>query len=180
MKQYCNQHCINDIKTPFILIVAHNFNATILKNINLKKIFMKSTLKLGMFLLFALTLFGCNNDEELNPEQLIIETWQLIEIYGDPGDGSGSWSSVDNGYKYIFTADNQFTTNRFSECDFGIYSLNSNKLILDFGCEGFTTGIENPEGTFIERMTFESKNLILNPTYLICDEGCGWKFKKVN
>ena len=140
---------------------------------------MSNTLKLGMILLFILTLFGCNNDDKLNTEQSIIGTWQLIEIYSDPGDNSGSWNPVENGYKYIFTADNQFTSTRFSECDNGIYSLNSNKLILDFGCDGFTAGIEKPKGTFIEQMTFESNNLILNPTYLLCIEGCGWKFKKV-
>tara|TARA_R110000868_G_C10964310_1_gene768899 strand:+ start:7290 stop:7715 length:426 start_codon:yes stop_codon:yes gene_type:complete len=140
---------------------------------------MKNVLKYELILVIFIVLFGCNNDDELNTEQSIIGTWQLIEIYSDPGDGSGDWSFVENGYKYVFTSDNQFTSNRFPECDNGIYSLNSNQLILDFGCDGFTAGIENPEGTFIEQISFESNNLILNPTYLICVEGCGWKFKKL-
>jgi len=58
--------------------------------------------------------------------------------------------------------------------------LQSDELILDFGCYGFTTGIETPEGTFVEKMTFEKVYLILQPTYLDCTEGCGWKFKKID
>lgn len=51
---------------------------------------------------------------------------------------------------------------------------------MNFGCEGFTTGIESPQGTFIEQMYFENGHLILKPTYLNCIEGCSWKFDKLS
>lgn len=142
---------------------------------------MKKLLKLGMISCFVLTLFGCSNDDEnIKDENSIVGTWKLIEVYNDPGDGSGSWNSIENGYTYNFSVNGEFTSTRFSECSSGNYSINSNKLTLDFDCDGFTAGIENPEGTFIENYTFESDRIILVPTYLNCDEGCGWKFEKIN
>lgn len=141
---------------------------------------MKKLLKLGMIFCFVLTISGCSNDDEnIKDENSIVGTWKLIEVYDDPGDGSGSWNSVENGYTYNFSLNGQFTSTRFSECNSGNYSINSNELTLDFDCDGFTTGIEDPEGTFIENYTFELNRIILVPTYLNCTEGCGWKFEKI-
>jgi len=138
--------------------------------------------KLSLLMILSLVFFtSCNNDDEnIKEENSIVGTWRLIEIYNDPGDGSGSWNSVDNGYLYNFSENGQFTSTRFSECSSGSYSMNSTELTLDFDCDGFTTGIEAPEGTFIENYTFESNTIILVPTYLSCIEGCGWKFEKIN
>ena len=124
---------------------------------------------------------GCsNNDENKTEENSIVGTWKLIEIYNNPGFGSGSWNTVDNGYTYTFSTNGEFTSTRFTECSSGIYSIESNELSLDFDCDGFTAGIENPEGTFIEQFAFESSNVVFTPTYLNCIEGCGWKFEKIN
>lgn len=140
---------------------------------------MKKILSMTIILSLILLLSGCNNDDETNSDSSIVGIWQLIEVYNDPGDGSGGWQPVDNGYKYTFTSNNMFFSDRFSECNYGTYSLNANQLTLDFGCSGFTTNIENPNAVFIENMSFEANDLILNPTYLFCVEGCGWKFKKI-
>lgn len=141
---------------------------------------MEKILKFGILGLVAIVLIGCSSDDKVATEQSIIGTWKLIEVDLDPGDASGSWSSVENGYTYNFSANGQFTSTRFSECSTGTYSLDSNQLTLDFDCDGFTTGIEDPEGTFIENYTFESNTVIVVPTYITCIEGCGWKFEKVN
>jgi len=142
---------------------------------------MKKLLKLGIIFCIILTILSCSNeDEKVENVNSIVGTWKLIEIYNDPGDGSGSWNSVENGYSYKFAVNGEFTSTRFSECSSGNYSINSNELTLNFDCDGFTAGIENPEGTFIENYGFESNTVILVPTYLNCDEGCGWKFEKIN
>lgn len=143
---------------------------------------MKKILKFGIISCLVLTMFGCSNDDNESPlqEKSIIGTWKLIEIYNDSGDGNGRWNSVEDGYTYNFSANGEFTSTRFSECGNGNYSIVSNELSLDFDCEGFTAGIENPDGIFIELFTFESNYVILTPTYLTCIEGCGWKFKKIN
>ena len=139
-------------------------------------------IKLSLLMILSLAFFtSCNNDDENTGEDnSIVGTWKLIEIYNDPGDGAGSWNSVDNGYLYKFFENGQFTSTRFSECSSGSYSMNSTELTLDFDCDGFTTGIEDPEGTFVENYTFESNRIIFVPTYLNCIEGCGWKFEKIN
>ncbi|MBI6121465.1 lipocalin family protein [Salegentibacter maritimus] len=139
-------------------------------------------LNLLILVIFSSAIFvGCEKEEisEKKPITSIIGTWQLIEIYSDPGDGSGGWNSVENGYKYTFSSDNKFNSNRFTECTNGEYNIDSNKLILNYECEGFTAGIEDPEGTFVEELSFTANNIILKPTYLDCIEGCGWKFKKL-
>ncbi|WP_157495132.1 hypothetical protein [Flavobacterium sp. KJJ] len=52
-------------------------------------------------------------------------------------------------------------------------------LTLNFGCPGFTTAIETPKGTFVEKYKSENGKMILSPTYLICYEGCEYKFSKI-
>lgn len=142
---------------------------------------LKKLSSLFLIIFSATVFFGCEKEErtETEPITSIIGTWQLIEIYSDPGDGSGGWNSVENGYKYTFSSNNKFKSDRFSECTNGEYNIDSNQLILNYDCEGFTTGIENPQGTFIEEISFTASNMILRPTYLGCIEGCGWKFKKL-
>ena len=142
---------------------------------------MKKFLKLGMIFCILLTIFACSNDDEnVKEENWIVGTWKLIEIYTDPGDGIGSWNSVQNGYTYNFSVNGEFTSTRFSECSSGTYSINSDELTLDFDCDGFTAGIENPEGKIIENYTFESNKIIFVPTYYMCIERCGWKFEKID
>lgn len=123
---------------------------------------------------------GCSPDDDDSKQQNdIYGTWKLIKVYENPGAGSGSWNSVANGYTYTFFKNGEFSSTRFNECTTGTFLIELNKISLVFDCEGFTTGMEDPEGTFIEEFTFDSNNLILKPTYILCIEGCGWKFDKV-
>lgn len=134
-----------------------------------------------IILIFSMlfSLFSCNGTDTIEQENSIYGTWTLIEIYGSDGGSNPQWTSVTIVYTYTFNENGSFTSSRFSECTSGTYSIENDKLILNFGCEGFTTGIESPPGTFIEQMYFENGHLILKPTYLNCIEGCGWKFDKL-
>lgn len=140
---------------------------------------MNNIMKCVIVSFIVLSLFGCNNEDEVKREQSIIGTWQLVEIYQSEG-GPGSWSTVENGYKYTFLNNGNFSSDRFDECANGTYSIESNELILNYDCDGFTTGIETPEGVFIEKINFESGYLSIIPTYVTCVEGCDYKFKKIN
>ena len=122
---------------------------------------MNYILKYGIASMLVMSLFSCNNDDDINQG------------------GPGSWSNVENGYKYTFLDDGNFSSDRFNECSSGTYLVESNKLILNYDCDGFTAGIEIPEGIFIEEINFESGYLTINPTYVICIEGCEYKFKKI-
>lgn len=140
---------------------------------------MRNATFYGAVLLLCMLLFGCSNDDHLGTMRLH-GTWQLIEVYDHPGYGNGQWVPVEDGYIYNFFPTNHFTSNRFSECENGLYSMSATQITLQYECDGFTTGIESSQGAFIENYTFESDTLILIPDYLSCSEGCGWKFKKVD
>lgn len=134
-----------------------------------------------LLFLWIFSFVACSSDKPKdNQKTSIIGKWQLLEEYRSIAGENPQWIPVENSYFYIFTEDHTFTSNRFSECQAGSYSLINNQLILDFGCADFTAGIEIPEGTFVENYSLENGFLYLSPNYLTCDEGCGYKFRKVN
>ncbi|MDD3771457.1 MAG: lipocalin family protein [Weeksellaceae bacterium] len=99
---------------------------------------MKNLL-LSLCVLFS--LLACNDDENKAPEKSITGTWKLAEVYGSDG-GIGSWNEVENGFVYTFNSDMTFTSTRFSECTYGVYSIIDQLLTLKFGCEsGFYIGL---------------------------------------
>lgn len=139
---------------------------------------MKITYLILIALLFITT--ACTKDESDKEKDLILGSWELKEIYSNDGSANnGEWQPPNTIYKYTFLDDNTFTSTRFLECVYGTYTFTEDTIELNFGCENFTTGIENPPGVFKENYTFENNHLILVPTYLSCDEGCGWKFKRI-
>lgn len=132
---------------------------------------------------FLLILFACNKDEISEPQEVsVVGTWKLSETYIGDGGTNTQWTPVENGYTYTFKSDGTFTSTKFSDCTYGNYSISTSPfrtLNLDFGCEGFTAGIETPEGTFAEKFKFIEGSLILHPLYLSCIEGCAYKFQKI-
>ncbi|MBD8489820.1 lipocalin family protein [Echinicola sp. CAU 1574] len=134
---------------------------------------------LTLFLSVLLSISSCNSNGQIDNEVSIIGTWQLIERYTSDV-GQGKWSPINDGYTYSFKNDGTFVSNKYSECGYGTYILSANSLTLIFGCEEFTTGIETPKGTFVEKLEFENSLMILVPDYLNCVEGCGDKFKKIS
>ena len=130
---------------------------------------------------FLFVLIACSNSEnqEINKLNRIVGTWQLTEIGLGDGRSSSSGTVIENGYKYTFNENGTFSSNRFDQCSEGSYSVSSNHLILDYNCKDFSTGIENPPGTFIEIFAFSEGFMFLSPTYMNCDEGCYNKFKKI-
>lgn len=137
---------------------------------------MKSTI---LILSILLSFTSCNDDDTKPQEINILGTWKLIETYGSYGGSNPQWTSIDNGYTYTFNNDGTFSSTRFTECTTGTYETSSSSITLVYGCEGFDTGIENPAGTFVENYVFDNEYIILKPSYMNCDEGCSYKFKKI-
>lgn len=135
----------------------------------------------NMYLILSIFFFttGCSEEEAKPKEDFIYGTWKLIEIYQSDGSSNPQWTNVDSGYTYTFNNDGTFSSTRFSECTSGTYEVSSNSITLDYSCNGFDTGIENPPGTFVENYFFENNNLIIIPSYLHCIEGCNYKFEKI-
>lgn len=135
-----------------------------------------------LILVAMISFSSCTEDENqlrTQNDRKVNGQWQLIEVYESNGGSINQWNTVENGYLYTFNADGTFTSSRFSECSSGNYIVTDTLLTLEYGCPNFSTGIESPAGTFIESYSFENDELILVPTYMTCDEGCGWKFSKV-
>lgn len=136
--------------------------------------------KLVLILCVSFLAMSCSSDDTTQEENTtLVGTWQLVEIYLSDGEGSGGWNSIDDGYTYTFKSDSTFTSNRFSECTTGKYSVSATQLVLEYDCEDFTTEIESPEGTFIENFKMEDRFIFLTPAYLQCIEGCSYKFLKI-
>ncbi len=130
-------------------------------------------------ILLTIVFFGCSkNDDNSNK---LVGKWQLIETRIGDGGSSPEWIVVDENESYFhqLNEDLTFTSNKYIECFTGDYIYDVTSFSMIYACENFTTGVENPPGTFKENFYFENSNLIITPDYFDCDEGCLYKFKKV-
>ncbi len=148
---------------------------------------MKKILLITILLSFAFVANGCSDDDnDKKTNNSIIGTWKLTETGMFDYQGGNYWHSVENGYTRTFETNETFTSNQFLDCTYGTYILSETEgtLSLIYGCEGFTEGGWYGgtfiEGTFIENYAFSGQYLILTPTYYCGDEGCSYKFKRIN
>ncbi len=127
----------------------------------------------SIFLILITVFFSisCTKNDNNNQETTIIGSWKLIEAYGSDG-GEGSWQIIENGYNYEFKESGLLLSNRFN-CDgtFEIDESLDHQLNISFQCD-------DTQFQLSHQIIFEAGNLILWNS-LDCDEGCGWKFKRV-
>ena len=133
---------------------------------------MKKTI---LFLLTLCFLTSCseNNDDNIENPQLIGK-WKLIEQLADPGDGSGTFKSIES-QKFIEFKDEGIITSNGSLCDpysdeqisTGTYSISEGKI---------TTNCQNPNIAFIG-FVIKDRYLILN---FASFEGFSQKFQKLD
>lgn len=108
-------------------------------------------------------IFSCNSDDDSNTsERTVIGTWKLTANLMDPGDGSGSFETVDSEKLISFNADGTVSSNGllcsmsvdannpssgiYTLTDFSIdadcesmlwplsFSINANILIINYPC----------------------------------------------
>jgi len=137
--------------------------------------------KLCLTLILGLILFtGCNNnnDEPIPAnESLMAGKWKQTEAFISSG-GPQYWVAVENGEEIEFFDNSAFSSNRFTECMAGNFSIERNKLLLAYNCNGFSTPSENEEGFITYELNFYSNYFILTPTSgPICIEGCSYKYQ---
>ena len=134
---------------------------------------MKTKTLFLMVIVIAI-LYSCSNDDEFNSEKRLIGNWKLIEILADPGNGSGTFQSVESNKTVEFKIDGIITTNS-SLCDpYSDEMITSGSYSLDD--KTITTNCQN---TNIATINFELQNqyLILN---FLSNEGYSQKFRKIN
>lgn len=86
---------------------------------------------------------------------------------------------VENGFQFDISTSLDFNSSRFSECSNGTISFTNQTLVFDYACEGFSTGVESPPGSFAYNFKFIDSTLELTLSFIGYFEGCGERFKKI-
>ena len=118
-------------------------------------------------------LFSCIKDDETNSNTELIGNWKLIEVLADPGDGSGTFSSVESD-KIISFENNGIITSNGRLCDISISS--DNPTTGTYSISDFTfssSDCPNPDYDY----AFEQNGNILIISYS-CIEPCRAKYQK--
>ena len=112
----------------------------------------------------------------------IVGKWKLVEVYADPGDGSGKFRKIDSKKTITFTNDGKVKTTNGELCMISAASTESQS--------SFYTLINNtdPLANSVPQMKIEKCQSTLNYSiqndvltiYYQCIEGCGEKFERVN
>ena len=116
-------------------------------------------MKKSIVLLFIVgILFSCSNIEEKTSvtPPLLVGTWKLKEILFDPGDGSGTFQSVNSNKTLIFDTTGKVTSNGLiwdmsigtSASSIGTYS-EANSTINSTNCPNLTLNYELNADTLI-------------------------------
>lgn len=130
--------------------------------------------KIVFTLITAGLLLSCNNDDNSNSDTDLIGKWQLIEVLSDPGDGSGTFSSVESDKTITFRNGGIIVSNG-SLCDMGITSDRPTFGTYSSSESTFnSTDCNNSEYDF----EFEKNGNILIIKYP-CIEPCQAKYKRI-
>lgn len=130
-----------------------------------------------VFLIFLSlgVLFSCEKEENPvnEPENTLIGNWKLIETLADPGDGSGTFNTVQSNKIITFENDGIITSNG-NLCDMSIDSDNATSGTYSITDMTFSSSdCSNPDYHF----TFEENGNILIIDYP-CIEPCRAKYEK--
>jgi hypothetical protein len=126
--------------------------------------------KAFIFILIVI-LYSCTSDTDSNSNTELTGNWKLTEVLSDPGDGSGTFKTVESNKIITFKSDGTITSNG-SICRMtldadnpktGTYST-SDLIIKPSDCNGFEYNFEHNKDI-----------LIINYP---CDEPCRAKYRK--
>lgn len=128
--------------------------------------------KLLVVLFTGLLVLSCSKNSSNEVE--LIGKWQLVEIYADPGDGSGTFETVESDKEIEFLSNNTVVSNG-ALCTMGMSSDQ-------------TTGSYDPESSYIEPQDCSGSNVRINYQIVdsklqlryMCIEACVEKYVKVN
>ncbi len=126
-----------------------------------------------IYIIITILFVSCSKEEPNTFQNQLIGKWNLIEVYADPGDGSGTYNPVTS-EKYVeFLANGTVKSNgplcnlsiETNEGFTGTYSIVTKKISGN-DCQ------PNPLGI---RFDIVDNYLIIN---FPCIEGCGEKYEK--
>lgn len=119
-------------------------------------------------------LMSCKSDDDNSPSETeLIGDWKLIEVLSDPGDGSGTFTSVDSEKRISFKSDGTISSNG-SLCDLSIDTNKETSGTFSLVDSTFTSSDCNNDAY---NYSFEKNEDILIIAYP-CIEACQVKYKK--
>src|SRR5690606_41584888 len=86
-------------------------------------------------------------------------------------------SDLDHGELFILAKDSTFRKGT-GRCDHGAYSISKSHITLDYSCKDKASMLS--EGVQQWGYTLKNGILALSPTFLNCDEGCSYHYKKTS
>ncbi|MFD2828093.1 hypothetical protein ACFSYG_16565 [Leeuwenhoekiella polynyae] len=138
-------------------------------------------LKLSIIALLFMFI-GCDTENETQNESeaLLNGNWQNTEAFISSG-GPQYWIEIEDGEEIQFLSNGTFSSNRYTECTRGTFSIEDSTLTLKYVCPDFEPTAANEDGLITYSIAYESKTFLLTPTSgPICTEGCSYKYQKVN
>jgi len=131
---------------------------------------MKKLVVLSILVSF---IFSCDDTDDFNREVELTGTWKLVELYSDPGDGSGKFNRVNSEKVFIFKEDGTLTSNG-SICEIdNVIGVPSSGTFSSEDLTFRSSDCSNPDYDY----EFTKSGDIITIFYF-CFEGCGAKFKK--
>ncbi|RDK89032.1 hypothetical protein [Marinirhabdus gelatinilytica] len=131
--------------------------------------------KFILFFAISLTILSCNSDDDaISNETTVVGSWKLIEVYLDPGDGSGDFEPVTSEKIVEFRANGSVLSNgsicqpspAIGESTSGTYSTEE-LIIVSEDCVDTELDIQ---------YRLDGNNLILNYP---CIEACSEKYVRL-
>ena len=135
--------------------------------------------RIFLYIVFSFFIISCTNKDEdsfMPSEADLISKWKLIEMYSDPGDGSGDFETVSSNTIISFYSDNVIVSNgdlcimgtNTTDGSFGTFTIGTTNTIMPSSCAA-----EQPFS-----MTFVIENSILL-IYYPCIEACVEKYELI-
>ena len=117
-----------------------------------------------------LTVCSCDSDDNAIDTVDVIGQWKLIEVYNDPGDGSGDFEAVTSNKTIKFNSD-------------GTLTANGELCVLTTEANAMVNGTYSLEDLSIETPNCLQLTFVPSTTELIivipCDEPCLAKYSKI-
>lgn len=124
--------------------------------------------KLLLILTLSLSIISCKNDDDSPP--VLVGTWNLVEVYNDPGDGSGGFGPATESKILQFFSNGTVTTS-------GVLCIDASAGAISTGTFDETSGNITPDGAQCLDIdyTLTSNSLVLAYP---CIEACLEKYAK--
>lgn len=124
--------------------------------------------------IFLILLLGSCKKDDANPNNALEGSWQLVEMYADPGDGSGDFRPVNSQKIILFNADGTYSSNG-NVCDFSTMAnedTQGNYLAMDVG---YQIVCESEFSTELRLEVWEGYLIVS----FFCIEPCQQKFQRI-